>query len=155
MLLRLCRWLRLLGYPTIAAHEIVDPTKVEDEDEVLLEFCREHGAILITRDRQLARRTRAVLITANSVPEQIAETLEFLGDEAFLDPDESRCPECNVRVRRTEVDNPGPFEVTWECPKCRRKYWVGGHWRDMEETIDRVKEVLRRVSDPQRGHPRG
>ncbi len=145
----------MLGYPTVAAQEVVDPTRVEDEDEVLLEFCREHGALLITRDRQLARRTRAVLITTDSVPEQIAEVLKFLGDEAFLDPDESRCPECNARVRRVTSENPGPFEVTWECLECRRKYWVGRHWRGMEETIDRVKEALRRVSDPRRGHPRG
>ncbi|WP_457619649.1 Mut7-C RNAse domain-containing protein [Methanopyrus sp.] len=144
----------MLGYPTVAAHEVVDPTEVEDEDEVLLEFCREHGALLITRDRQLAQRTQSILITADSVPEQVAEVLEFLGDEAFLDPDESRCPECNVQVRRVATENPGPLDVTWECPGCRRKYWVGGHWRDMEETIDRIKEALRRVSSPRRGHSR-
>ncbi len=146
MLLRLCRWLRLLGYPTVAAHELVDPTKVKDEDKVLLEFCREHDALLITRDRQLAQRTQALLITTDNVPEQIAEVLDFFEDEAFLDPDESRCPECNVQVRRVATENPGPLDVTWECPECRRKYWVGRHWRDMEKTIDRIKEVLHRVS---------
>ncbi len=144
MLLRLCRWLRLLGYPTVSAHEVVDPKRVEDEDAVLLEFCRERDALLITRDRALAERApRSVLVRSDDVPGQLAEVLAALGDEPFLDPDESRCPECNEPVRRVRAENPGPFEVTWRCPGCGKTYWVGGHWRDMERVIREVERRLR------------
>ncbi len=145
MLLRLCRWLRLLGYPTLSAHEIVDPREVEDEDEVLLEFCRERDALLITRDRALASRARShsVLVRSDDVPGQLAEVLSRLGDEPYLDPDESRCPECNEPVERVRAENPGPFEVMWRCPECGKMYWVGGQWEDMERVIRETERRLR------------
>ncbi len=144
MLERLCRWLRLLGYPTVSAWEIVDPREHGgDEDEVILEFALK-GHLLITRDSALADRAgRAGLrIESGDVAGQLAEVLSFMGDDPVMNPDESRCPDCNEPVMRVEEGNPGPFEVTWMCPRCGKKYWVGRQWEEIEGFLERVKRVM-------------
>ncbi len=141
----MCRWLRLLGYPTVSAWDIVDPREHEgDEDEILLKLLATEGHLLITRDGELADRAGigAIKIESGDVAGQLAEVLTFLGDEPVMNPDESRCPDCNVMVVRVEEENPGPFGATWMCPECRKRYWVGGHWREMEAFLDKVRRIM-------------
>lgn len=130
MLGRLARDLRLLGYDAHYAENVKDDTAVAA-------LARERGAILLTRDVELARRVPgSLLLTTKDTREQVEQVLRGLG----LTPDPalalSRCSVCNVPLvdaRPEEVAGVVPEAVRerhaafWRCPECRRVYWPGTH----------------------------
>jgi uncharacterized protein with PIN domain len=89
MLGRLARWLRLMGYDTLYWRE--------GSDAALAERARAEGRLLLTRDHQLAGRrgVKALLVTAETLDEQLAEVRAALGGRPRPF---TRCPECNERL---------------------------------------------------------
>ena len=126
----------------------------------------------MTRDHQLAGRrgVRALLITTESLDEQITEVRSALG----ADPGPfSRCAECNgilVEVSREEVrDRVPPYvwhtqPVFHRCADCGRIYWKGSHWPGMEARLEdgqgnpaggetrRGERIVKRSTGPTRRH---
>lgn len=137
MLGRLARWLRVLGYDTLYSPAADDPA--------LARLARAETRILLTRDRELARRAglRVLLLRDDRVQEQLREVaarFALEAEEAF-----SRCTRCNVTL--LELDREGargrvpPYVYTTHarfraCPECRRVYWRGTHWAHMLETLE-------------------
>jgi uncharacterized protein len=90
------KWLRILGYDTS-----FDP---ELDDHQLVRLARAEGRVLLTRDRDLARRrgVRVLLIASERLEEQVAQVLldlELEPDAAF-----SRCPVCNEPLEAVDLD---------------------------------------------------
>jgi len=87
MLGSLGKWLRLLGYDTVIARD--------EPDAVLVRQARAEDRVILTRDRQLARRrgVRVFLITEDDLEAQLYQVATNLD----LPPPQpgSRCPECN------------------------------------------------------------
>lgn len=136
MLGTLAKWLRILGYDTE-----YDPDR---DDHQLVRLARAEDRMLLTRDRELARRRGvcALLITSEHLEAQINQVLA----ELDLEPDRSfsRCPVCNEPL--TEIDRetarsrvPAYVARTHElfrsCPSCQRIYWRGTHWQQMDEQL--------------------
>ncbi len=136
MLGTLAKWLRILGYDTL-----FDPAL---DDRQLVRLARAEDRVLLTRDRELARRrgVRVLLITSQRLDDQVLQVLSDLhldSDRAF-----SRCPVCNdllepmdreaarlrvpVYVARTQ-------ETFNYCPTCQRVYWRGTHRQRMDERL--------------------
>jgi hypothetical protein len=141
MLGRLARWLRILG------HDVVYFRRVEDAE--LVDFAREEGRILLTRDTRLVQRRAArgaVLIHSHRIEEQLREMLRW-NEKALLAPGLCRrCLECNAAtsvVPKTAVQDRVPSYVFMtqsrflECPSCRRLYWNGTHVRHMLRRLGR------------------
>ncbi|ADB57408.1 Mut7-C RNAse domain-containing protein [Archaeoglobus profundus] len=145
MLKRLAIWLRLFGYDTLYAGDI----EVEgDEDSFLINEFRDR--ILLTRDRELYNRAKGIrpvfLIRSNRLEEQLKE-LKVLGLRYELRMD--RCSICNTPLRKPsdkealEVmkregireDLREKFEL-WYCERCKKLYWMGGHWRNMKKFLE-------------------
>ena len=137
----LAKWLRILGYDTC-----YDPAM---DDHQLVRLARAEGRVLLTRDRELARRPglNTVFVNAESLEAQIGQVLT----ELELEPDRSfsRCPVCNEQL--AEVDRevarrrvPKYVAQTQEsfraCPGCQRIYWRGTHWQQMDEQLARILE---------------
>jgi uncharacterized protein with PIN domain len=135
----LAKWLRILGYDTC-----FDP---DMDDHQLVRLARAEDRVLLTRDRELAQRPglNTLFVTSESLETQIAQVLTELG----LEPDRSfsRCPVCNEQL--AEVDReaarervPAYVAETQEsfksCPACRRVYWQGTHWQQMDEQLARI-----------------
>src|SRR5881396_110011 len=97
MLGSLARWLRFMGYDT--AYPEPGP------DRTLVERARSEGRILLTRDKELARRLPgAIQIRSDDLEEQIREVARVL-PLRLIDP-LSRCSLCNevlVLVAPSEV----------------------------------------------------
>jgi uncharacterized protein with PIN domain len=141
MLGRLAKWLRLMGYDTM-----YDPTA---EDRDLVRCARAEGRILLTRDRELAKRKGLsyVLIESDRLDEQLAQLFRELGiSHDRLSP---RCARCNTLLRpisRAEVRARVPpyvFSRHWEfslCPRCDRVYWKGTHWERMRRKLEDIQE---------------
>ena len=129
MLLRLGRWLRLLG------QDVANPET--DSDRALLGQAKREKRILITRDKRLfsscsAAGVEGILIRSSRISEQILEMAEK-GIALKIDP--QRCTLCNNPLKEAE----GREGEMWICPHCQRLYWRGGHWLNMEKTLEALR----------------
>lgn len=141
MLGTLAKWLRILGYDTR-----FDP---DLDDHQLVRLARAEDRILLTRDRELARRrgVSVLLVDSEDLSAQIGQVLADLD----LEPDRSfsRCPVCNellAEVDRETAQSRVPAYVARtqsrfrSCPACQRVYWRGTHWQQMDEQLARFLE---------------
>ncbi len=140
MLGSLARWLRILGYD--AEYES------QRDDPELVRLARAEDRVLLTRDHMLANRrgVRSLFIESQDLDEQLAQVTA-----AFpLSPGqyEGRCPVCNTALivaTPEEVEGAVPPYVLQHhrrfqrCPGCRRVYWRGSHWRNMQGRLGRSR----------------
>jgi uncharacterized protein with PIN domain len=146
MLGTLSRYLRFMGYDTISANSLREGNT--REDTILLRKAVEDHRILLTKDKELARRGGeiAVLIQTDEVLAQIDQ----LAKKELILPDVrmTRCSLCNELLRpagRGEVEA-SPYAprkkeglTFFWCRHCRQLYWMGSHGRDLKK---RLKERL-------------
>jgi diguanylate cyclase (GGDEF)-like protein len=90
MLGRLARWLRLLGYDTLYETGL--------SDHQLAARARHEDRVLLTRDRELARRKgiRCLLVRSQELEEQLEQVIDTLGAPAA--ESEPRCSSCNAQL---------------------------------------------------------
>jgi uncharacterized protein len=129
MLMRLGRWLRLLGL------DVANPRDASDIE--LLEMAKRDQRTLITRDRRLEQSCRAagagcILIKSSFLEEQLREMRER-GITLQLSP--QRCTICNSPLRKVKEME----KITWQCTDCKKLYWVGAHWEKMETMLDEIR----------------
>jgi len=138
MLGKLATYLRMCGYD--AAYTAA--RGIESED-ALLALAHTEGRLVLTRDRELARRAeRSVLLTERDVRDQLRELRE-VGFELALADEPARCSACNGLVERVDRTEPAPdyapdpHEVAvWRCRECGQHFWKGSHWDDVAETLE-------------------
>ncbi|MEM0092914.1 MAG: Mut7-C RNAse domain-containing protein [Thermofilum sp.] len=147
MLGKLARWLRMLGVPALY--------KGVWGDEELLELARGEGVLLLTRDKELARKARsaglsALLLPQAEVEDLLAVVLPALGREPVFDQRSALCPLCGSALSpagRDEVARRVPQRVLavysefYMCTKCGQVYWAGSHMRQIEATLERVRRI--------------
>ena len=140
MLGTLAKWLRILGYDTLFDPDI--------DDHQLVRLARAEDRLILTRDRELARRrgVRVLLIADERLDDQIQQVLADLD----LEPDRSfsRCPVCNeplVAIDRETARSRVPAYVARtqrtfrSCPICQRVFWRGTHWQRINEQLTRLQ----------------
>jgi uncharacterized protein with PIN domain len=149
MLGEMARWLRLLGYDAHYSKDL--------NDDELIEYSKRENRVLLTCDQKL--HSRAVRKGAHSFllkPENLVNRLALLartyGIELRVNPDDSRCPICNGEICRvddmTKLTGRVPSKVLdtkkefWVCSKCGQVYWVGGHWKNIERTVDEARRLM-------------
>ncbi|MEN6517793.1 MAG: Mut7-C RNAse domain-containing protein [Methanospirillum sp.] len=142
MLGPLVRYLRFMGYDTLAATELGPGGPHEDSE--LLRRASAEGRVLLTRDRELASRG-GVLVPGDDVLEQVAALARSGLVEPVLRLD--RCSRCNTLLRHASASeiavspyapsNPGDSEFFW-CDSCGRLYWFGSHGEDLAARLRTV-----------------
>jgi uncharacterized protein with PIN domain len=142
MLGRLAKWLRLLGYDTAYDNAASDPQ--------LARWARVEHRVLLTRDRQLAKRRglQTLLIQSEALEEQAREVLQALPlTETGARP---RCPVCNQVLRPVEAtdvhDEVPPYVARTQddfqrCTGCGRIYWQGTHYAAISRQIEQITET--------------
>ncbi len=139
MLGQLARWLRLLGYDAVYSNRLDDPE--------LARLSQAEDRILLTRDRELARRrrVRAILIESDQPAEQMAQMVHELRIHPVAPL--SRCLVCNAPLaameREAARDRVPPYVYATQrqfscCPGCDRIYWPGTHWHSMRDAVERL-----------------
>lgn len=131
MLMRLGRWLRLMG------QDVALP-KGESDSELLSQAASE-GRTVLTRDRGLfgaavRTGTQCRLINSSGIRDQLLE-MERAGVPLRLDP--QRCTICNAILE--EIHGTADERRMWRCTECRKSYWIGGHWKKIEETLEELR----------------
>lgn len=130
MLMRLGRWLRLLGQDAALP--------VGESDRELQLQAKEECRTIITRDRGLFQAcTRAgvpcLLIRTSAISDQLQE-MASSGVPLRLDP--QRCTLCNGPLEEIEISG----RKRWQCRACKKLYWAGGHWQKMERMLQDLRE---------------
>ncbi|MGC9357591.1 MAG: Mut7-C RNAse domain-containing protein [Anaerolineae bacterium] len=139
MLGKLARWLRFLGFDTLY---------LQADDHLLAHRARAEDRILLTRDRELAKRRglRSILIVSQDLEEQLVQILTEVGEPSDKTP--ARCMRCNVPLVEISLEEASthvpPYvaqtqEEFRQCPQCGKVYWHGSHWKSMQK---RLREVL-------------
>lgn len=139
MLGNVARDLRLLGYDAEYAGRA--------PDAALLGRCQREGRVLVTRDRELARRAGLlphVAVEAPAPEEQIREVLRAIGQPPSPF---TRCLACNGMlgvVSRDEARAALPDHVAhdqerfFRCDRCGRTYWEGTHTTPLRARLARL-----------------
>jgi uncharacterized protein with PIN domain len=142
MLGTLCRYLRFMGYDAESAHSMSEGNP--REDTLLLRSAEREDRILLTRDKELARRggARAVLVSGNDILDQITVLVE----QGIIEPElrMNRCSICNALLRparENEISsasyapkNRRDISFFW-CRNCRKLYWLGSHSEHLKKRI--------------------
>jgi len=148
MLGKLTRWLRILG------HDVEYSNNLDDEE--LIALSRSEDRILLTRDVELYRRAltrggKAFLVRGGNEAERLAELASRFNLKLEVDASTSRCPKCNARikpVKKDEVLEKVPestsrlYDEFWICLGCGQVYWRGSHWRRINETLEKSKQMV-------------
>lgn len=129
MLLRLGRWLRLLGL------DAASPANADDD--ALREKAKKEHRTLITRDKRLsaacgAEGIKCILIRSSRLEEQLDEMAQR-GIDLKLNP--QRCTLCNSPLLTVQSAE----RVTWRCSGCQKLYWEGAHWRKMVQMLEKIR----------------
>ncbi len=139
MLGSLARWLRICGYEA----SFMENTS----DDELIRRALEEDLILLSRDKQLCRRSQkagleCLLVHGDSSVKRLAHVSRRYN--LNLTPTQSRCPNCGFLLRKTdkrEVEARVPprtyqaYDDFWFCKACGKTYWQGSHWRSIVDTV--------------------
>ena len=139
MLGRLAKWLRLMGYDVVYASN--------DSDHQIAARARAEQRVVLTRDRELARRKgiRCLLVRSDDLEDQLGEVVAALGEP--LDQASPRCPRCNALLREAARDEVRPHVPSYVfrtqrrfnyCPTCDKYYWAGSHWQHVQSVLEPV-----------------
>ena len=146
MLGTLAKWLRILGFDTFYAN-------AEMTDEDLLNIAKRESRIMFTRDKELIIRGKKenltiIAIETTDLDLQLNQALKHVNidEKSIL----SRCTLCNTvldTVEKNKVQGKVPSKVFennekfWFCSKCNKFYWMGSHYNEMINKIDKIKKL--------------
>ncbi len=138
MLMRLARWLRLLGVDVIADASL--------SGSELLKIARADNRILVTRDKRLRTAADVFFIESNAISSQLREAVgRFRLDPRMISL--TRCSRCNLvltPVARELVSRRVPPYVFAShdrfaaCQACGRIYWPETHPARMRAMLDSI-----------------
>ena len=150
MLGKLARWLRMLG------HDVDYDSSLNDNS--LLDLAEKNQSVLLTRDEELCRRARArqisgFFITGDREEVRLAEVAREYGVSLLVDMSLTKCPKCGgslAEISKLELGSQVPaaslnlYDKFWKCANanCGKIYWRGGHWKQIELTLARARQLL-------------
>ena len=138
---RLARYLRQLGFDSLYRNDYTD--------DQLAQTSAEQHRILLTRDRNLLKRsivTHGYFIREFDPRKQLDEVVQRFDLKAQIIPF-GRCTLCNGIVERVDkqriADQLEPktrkyFDTFWQCSSCGQIYWEGSHVKHMLKLTDEV-----------------
>ncbi len=135
---KLAKYLRMFGFDTLYQNDY--------PDETIRKIAVEELRIILTRDRDLLNHkdvTHGYYVRAIHPKDQLAEIIAKFDLYSQANPF-TRCLNCNHPLEsaekeeiREEVD-PDTFRIFdefYRCPDCRKVYWKGSHYDDMNKFI--------------------
>jgi uncharacterized protein with PIN domain len=143
MLGSLAKWLRIFGFDTLY------PDMATNDDEVL-DIAKAEKRLLISRDKELIIRGKKLQldvleIQMTDLDQQLAQVLTRIPIDCTQVL--ARCTLCNTPLISVEKQAtktyvpPKVFETRdqfWYCSVCNKYYWMGTHYENMIEKINKL-----------------
>lgn len=140
---RLAKWLRILGIDAVYFRQ-------DNASSLIIEALRQER-VIVTRNHRLQRPTgvRIIMIGSEKIKEQLAEVLKVLNIKPASDKMFSRCTVCNdelISIEKEKIRDKVPEYVFktqdsfTACPDCKRIYWRGTHWGNVENILKEIVE---------------
>lgn len=138
---RLVKWLRILGFDT--------QYFCEDKISSLIIQALRDERLILTRNKKLSQRKgiKVIEIKKDVAKDQLLEvlkTLKIKPDSSMIFTRRILCNEILESVNKDDIKDKIP-EYVFEtqnsfvnCPKCRRIYWQGTHWGNIEEVLKEI-----------------
>ncbi len=153
MLGNLARWLRLFGHDTVYANDLIKPGEDGLSDSDLGKVALEQGRILITRDKEFAKRVaNSIFVPGTDNTENLKVIQESIHTQLTFNQDLARCTACNGALmkiaNKNSVKNLVPvktfarYDDFWKCsnPNCEKIYWQGSHFEDIHALEEQLKK---------------
>ena len=148
MLGKLARWLRMLG-------QDVDYS-VQFSDNELLGLAKAEGRVLLTKDfelykRAISRGLDSFYVEGKTESARLGEVAKRYGLTLAVDMDKSHCPICNTKLQTAskeqlkeelEKNTYTYYDKFWKCPNCGQIYWLGAHWKQINNTLIHAQAKL-------------
>jgi uncharacterized protein len=149
MLGSLAKWLRIFGFDTVY------PDTTADDDEVL-HIAKAEKRLLISRDKELIIRGKKIKLDVleihmTDLDQQLAQVLTHIPIDSTQVL--TRCTLCNTPLISVEKKTtktyvpPKVFETRdqfWYCSVCKKYYWMGTHYENMIEKINKLTNNVNR-----------
>ncbi len=138
---RLAKWLRILGFDTKSSQS-------SKKSHLIINSLRENR-IILTKNKNIGSRqgVRVIQIRSDFFKQQLKQVIEELSFKPNEDKFFMRCVICNEILELVEKDKikervPAYVFETQKhfvkCPSCRRVYWPGTHWGNVEVLLSNL-----------------
>jgi len=155
MLGKLSRFLRIFGFDTIYANDLIDYYHVDPvPDEKLKQYAEEYDRIVITKDLPFYQniRDKAIFLEGKGVYNYLNQLKVKLKLSYEFSIQNARCSTCNSPLQEVTdkiliknlVKNETflNYNEFFQCvnPKCRKVFWNGPHIADINRKIQNMTE---------------
>ena len=151
MLGKLTRFLRIFGYDTIYASDLINLYGLNPvPDEKLREFAVQSNRLVITKDLPFYDRIRenAILLEGEGVYNYLNQLKSLLNLDYEFEIQKARCSICNSKLN--EVNNKNlikefvkdetfkNYNEFYQCenPSCQKVFWNGPHIADIIKNLN-------------------
>ncbi|MFX1571151.1 MAG: DUF5615 family PIN-like protein [Promethearchaeota archaeon] len=152
MLGKLARFLRIFGYDTIYANDLIKSFKIDPvPDEKLIEFAQKDDRIIITKDYPLynSYRSRSLYLKGEGVYNYLNQLKRRLGLTFDFKIERARCSKCNsllIKIKDKNLvknivleDTFKHYNEFFQCSNldCKKVFWKGTHIEDIEDKLEK------------------
>lgn len=138
---KLAKYQRMAGFDTLYQNNY--------QDLEIAQISRQQKRILLTRDRDLLKRriiSHAHYIHHTQPQKQFQEVISRFDLSKQLNPF-TRCIHCNGKLKivkkssieaQLELQTRQYYQHFKQCQKCRKIYWQGSHYENMQKLLDSI-----------------
>ncbi|MHA1914021.1 MAG: DUF5615 family PIN-like protein [Promethearchaeota archaeon] len=151
MLGKLVRFLRIFGYDTVYANDLINHFHVDPvPDEKLAEYAKITDRIIITKDLYFYEKFagKSVHLKGKGVHNYLNQLSKVLNLEFEFKVEKARCSHCNSRLERVDdksevkdlvlMETYNHYNEFFKCKNldCKKIYWEGSHIEDIKKKMD-------------------
>ena len=155
MLGKLARFLRIFGFDTIYANDLIDHFKMDPvPDEKLIEYANKDDRIIITKDYPLYKnyKEKSVYLRGKGIYNYLHQLNKTFGLNFKFNITQARCSICNSYLNKVPSKNSikdlvlkdtyNNYNEFYQCSnlQCKKVYWQGSHIEDIEDRLDKALE---------------
>jgi uncharacterized protein with PIN domain len=150
MLGKLARFLRIFGYDTVYANDLIEFFKLDPvPDEKLKDYAYENNRIVITKDNQFFQELgdSAVLLEGRGIYNYLNQLKSKFQLNYDINMEKGRCSLCNYELFKVAnkqsiillipPETYKHYSDFYQCsnPKCKKIFWEGSHIKDIIQKI--------------------
>ena len=155
MLGKLARFLRIFGFDTIYANDLIAYYKIDPvPDEKLKEYANKNKRIIITKDYPLYNnyKDKSVFLRGEGIYNYLHQLNKEFGLNFKFNIEKARCSICNALLNRVASkssikdlvlkDTYNNYNEFYQCSnlQCKKIYWQGSHIEDIEKRLNKTLE---------------